>query len=71
MNVTDSANLQTSALLRTITDMKRLGQRTIWLDCDVLQADGGTRCASGSTAAALFAVSADLGLRLDGPRPEL
>jgi ribonuclease PH len=26
--------------------MKALGQRTIWLDCDVLQADGGTRCAS-------------------------
>ncbi len=32
--------------LRTITDMKAMGQRTIWLDCDVLQADGGTRCAS-------------------------
>ncbi|MEE2828477.1 MAG: ribonuclease PH [Myxococcota bacterium] len=32
--------------LRTITDMTALGQRTIWLDCDVLQADGGTRCAS-------------------------
>jgi len=32
--------------MRTITDMKALGQRTIWLDCDVLQADGGTRCAS-------------------------
>jgi len=32
--------------LRTITDMSALGQRTIWLDCDVLQADGGTRCAS-------------------------
>jgi ribonuclease PH len=32
--------------LRTVTDMKALGQRTIWLDCDVLQADGGTRCAS-------------------------
>jgi len=32
--------------LRTVTDMKGLGQRTIWLDCDVLQADGGTRCAS-------------------------
>jgi ribonuclease PH len=32
--------------MRTITDMKGLGQRTVWLDCDVLQADGGTRCAS-------------------------
>jgi len=32
--------------VRAATDMKKLGQRTIWLDCDVLQADGGTRCAS-------------------------
>jgi len=32
--------------LRTIVDMKQLGERTIWLDCDVIQADGGTRCAS-------------------------
>ena len=31
--------------LRSITDMKALGERTIWLDCDVLQADGGTRTA--------------------------
>ena len=32
--------------LRTVTDMTKLGERTIWLDCDVIQADGGTRCAS-------------------------
>jgi ribonuclease PH len=32
--------------LRTVTDMKALGERTIKIDCDVLQADGGTRCAS-------------------------
>ncbi len=32
--------------LRAITDMKGLGERTIWLDCDVLQADGGTRTAA-------------------------
>ncbi len=32
--------------VRAVTDFKALGQRTIWLDCDVLQADGGTRCAS-------------------------
>ena len=32
--------------LRTIVEMPVLGERTIWLDCDVLQADGGTRCAS-------------------------
>ena len=32
--------------LRAVTDMSKLGERTIWLDCDVLQADGGTRTAS-------------------------
>jgi ribonuclease PH len=32
--------------LRGIVDFKALGERTIYLDCDVLQADGGTRCAS-------------------------
>ncbi len=32
--------------LRSIVDTSRLGQRTIWIDCDVLQADGGTRTAS-------------------------
>ncbi|HSZ70277.1 MAG TPA: ribonuclease PH [Solirubrobacteraceae bacterium] len=32
--------------LRGVVDFKALGERTIYLDCDVLQADGGTRCAS-------------------------
>src|SRR5271167_416581 len=32
--------------LRGVVDFKVLGERTIYLDCDVLQADGGTRCAS-------------------------
>ena len=32
--------------LRAVTDMKKLGERTITLDCDVIQADGGTRTAS-------------------------
>jgi ribonuclease PH len=32
--------------LRAVTDMKALGERTLKIDCDVLQADGGTRCAS-------------------------
>lgn len=32
--------------LRSVVDMKALGERTIQIDCDVLQADGGTRCAS-------------------------
>jgi ribonuclease PH len=32
--------------LRSVCDFDALGERTLWLDCDVLQADGGTRCAS-------------------------
>ena len=32
--------------LRAITDQKKLGERTVWCDCDVIQADGGTRTAS-------------------------
>ena len=32
--------------LRSVTDMKGFGERTIWIDCDVIQADGGTRTAS-------------------------
>jgi ribonuclease PH len=36
--------------MRTICDMKKLGEKTVKLDCDVLQGDGGTRCASISGA---------------------
>jgi ribonuclease PH len=32
--------------MRSVTDLPALGERTIWLDCDVIQADGGTRTAS-------------------------
>jgi len=32
--------------LRAVADLQRLGERTIWIDCDVIQADGGTRTAS-------------------------
>jgi ribonuclease PH len=32
--------------LRAVADLNRLGERTIWIDCDVIQADGGTRTAS-------------------------
>ena len=32
--------------LRAVTDMSSIGERTIWLDCDVMRADGGTRTAS-------------------------
>jgi ribonuclease PH len=32
--------------LRSVVDFEKLGERTIWIDCDVIQADGGTRTAS-------------------------
>ncbi|MBU0503931.1 MAG: ribonuclease PH [Candidatus Omnitrophota bacterium] len=32
--------------LRTVTDTNKMGERTIWIDCDVIQGDGGTRTAS-------------------------
>lgn len=37
--------------LRAVVDLEKLGPRTIWVDCDVLQADGGTRTASITGAA--------------------
>ena len=45
--------------LRAITDRAKLGERTIWLDCDVIQADGGTRCAAitGAYVALVDAIS--------------
>jgi ribonuclease PH len=44
--------------IRAVADMQALGERTLWLDCDVLQADGGTRCAaiSGVYVAAMLAL---------------
>ncbi len=36
--------------IRAVTDFAALGERTLWVDCDVLQADGGTRCAAISGA---------------------
>jgi ribonuclease PH len=36
--------------IRSVADFEALGERTRWLDCDVLQADGGTRCAAISGA---------------------
>ena len=32
--------------LRAVVDLEALGERSVWVDCDVLEADGGTRCAS-------------------------
>ena len=46
--------------LRAIVDLKALGERTLWVDCDVLQADGGTRTAAitGACVAAALACNA-------------
>lgn len=45
--------------LRSVVDLNLIGERTIWIDCDVIQADGGTRTASitGSFIALVYAVS--------------
>jgi ribonuclease PH len=43
--------------LRGVTDLALLGERTLWIDCDVLQADGGTRCASITGAYAALAIA--------------
>jgi ribonuclease PH len=44
--------------IRAVTDLHKLGERTIWVDCDVIQADGGTRTASitGAFVAVALAV---------------
>jgi ribonuclease PH len=56
--------------LRAVVDMKALGERTVWIDCDVIQADGGTRCAS-ITGAFVALVEALRGLRKKGAFPEI
>lgn len=43
--------------LRSVMDLDALGERTIWVDCDVLQADGGTRTASITGAAVALAIA--------------
>jgi ribonuclease PH len=45
--------------LRVIVDFAALGERTIYLDCDVLQADGGTRCASITGAYVALALACE------------
>ena len=51
--------------LRAVVDLKKLGPRTVWVDCDVLQADGGTRTA-GITGAFVALSLAIRKLRADG-----
>ena len=57
--------------LRAVVDFKALGERTLWLDCDVLQADGGTRTASitGAFVAVHDAISHLLGQQLLAASP--
>src|SRR4029077_18640648 len=43
--------------LRAVVDLERLGQRTVWVDCDVLQADGGTRTAAITGASLAVAIA--------------
>jgi ribonuclease PH len=43
--------------LRAVVDLEKLGQRTIWVDCDVLQADGGTRTAAITGASLALAIA--------------
>jgi ribonuclease PH len=45
--------------LRVIVDFEKLGERTVYLDCDVLQADGGTRCASITGAYVALALACE------------
>jgi ribonuclease PH len=56
--------------LRAVVDMKTLGERTLWVDCDVIQADGGTRTAS-ITGAFVAMVDALRGLKKQGAFGEL
>jgi ribonuclease PH len=43
--------------LRAVADLPALGERTLWIDCDVLQADGGTRCAAITGAYTALAIA--------------
>ncbi|WP_227936675.1 ribonuclease PH [Alkalihalobacillus deserti] len=45
--------------LRTVIDLEKIGERTVWIDCDVIQADGGTRTASITGAFVALALAMD------------
>src|SRR4029450_13667371 len=57
--------------LRAVVDLRALGERTVTLDCDVLQADGGTRTAAitGAYVALFDAVNALIARRSPGASP--
>ncbi|MGZ5503659.1 MAG: ribonuclease PH [Chthoniobacterales bacterium] len=50
--------------LRAVVDLEKLGPRTMWVDCDVLQADGGTRTAAITGASLAVALACDGLVRL-------
>jgi ribonuclease PH len=58
--------------LRAVVDLAKLGERTLWIDCDVLEADGGTRTASinGAFVALVDALAACRKLPIVPPFPE-
>ena len=56
--------------LRAVTNMKKIGERTIWIDCDVIQGDGGTRTAS-ITGSFIALVDALKKLKKDGLTNEI
>ena len=45
--------------MRSVVDLKKLGDRSIWIDCDVIQADGGTRTTSITGAFVVLALAVD------------
>lgn len=49
--------------LRSVVDLRSLGERTVWVDCDVIQADGGTRTASITGAFVAMAIALEKLLR--------
>jgi len=51
--------------MRSVTELKKLGERTIWIDCDVIQGDGGTRTASITGS---FIALADALIKLKGEK---
>src|SRR5579883_115505 len=59
--------------LRAVVDLAKLGERTLWIDCDVLEADGGTRTASinGAFVALIDALDAVRAGALGPPLPAL
>ena len=52
--------------LRAIVDLEALGEKTVWIDCDVIQADGGTRTASITGA---FVALTQASLKLHEKKP--